>query len=418
MPPPESEPPKTDDPSKIKKTFFLLLNRSKILPTAILLSIATASTYIFLTELKNSKNMVSDIRALARLESALKKYEKINQNFIPDKETWENELIPHLEADISRKMTFKALDTKRDKGNIWGWAMNSRLCLSYGNPCIKDGSNIKRDNFSGQEILIVPHNNGTFTPKRNGTIEEWKGIPKTQLLPVLTINGTIEVLNVEEIEKRLKIKNLPPSKKEKSREKTNKEDRKSIWHNKPYAILNKNPVETSMIPIKEKPKQLDIKFLSSSSQNTNLTVTVIFYNKFKEEINIDTENPLSAELTKSYNGEKSIFINNASLIKEKSTLGFSPLLGHALGEIEIQERRFQDEFKITPTNQFWDKSTKVALITNKRIETVVASQRGWKPHHIKIKEKEIPEHTAFIKIKIKEENNKTTVLKKLQIIQK
>jgi len=356
---------------------------------------------------------------------AIKAYET-EWNKLPPRNNWVNSCKSY--GQVTQDPTYTRL-TGEDQPENPGWAMNSRINLTIGRP-EELAKNIKSSDFPKDAVLLGPSYNQEFFPQRNGELplQQLSKDNKTPTQHGLRLgstkhhvgvsglymlnDGSVSQLSLENAAELLKIRPIPPSKRSEVEKNIAYSD-EVPWEPSLETrseggkiILKKGEVSTPLIPLND--KDLTITLKTSAEEPLNFLLNVEYFNQYKFPVNVKTKDgklPMEAKLVKIYAGGHYLETDAPVSTRRGDTIGFNPSYGFADPVVRaVQKSEKKDDYwstQIVKTDANFTKGTTLTWARDLSQEFKEKTGPEPKVTRIVIQRDKVPEGTAFISLRIK-----------------
>jgi hypothetical protein len=393
---------------------------------AMMITLTIASLWPWYIRSLETKEAAQSLPSIKAAGEAIKIYEA-DWGKLPPSKNWV--ASANLYNKVIEDPTYAALTGINQPENP-GWGINGRLNLSIGEADDMPKT-VKTSDFPEDAVLLAPSYFQAFYPQRNGVLptqplskdnptptqhglrlgsgKDREGISGLYLL----LNGVVKQLSLDQAEKLLKIRPIPPSQRSEinllieERDTVSWEPKEGVEKFPNHIMLRRGEVTTPLIPTKG--DDLSITFEATSETNTPFILSVEYYNQYKMPINVETKNGepvFLARLTEIYGGGREIQTDKPVATKKNTEIAFNPSFGNAYPITKTKgtsKKEGDDQFystrieKITP---HFVKGTGVSLYKDYNQKYPEVATKDWKQYRKEIRISDAPEGTSLIGLKI------------------
>jgi hypothetical protein len=379
--------------------------------------------YLKHLETKDASLSLASIKAAGH---AIKAYEE-DWRKLPPRNSWVRSSQSY--GGVTQDPTYLRLTGINQPENP-GWGINSRINLSIGDP-ERLRKNIASTDFPDDAVLLAPSYEQEVFPQRNGELPlqplSSKDSSPTQhglrlgatrhhigLSGLYFLNdGSVKQLSLEKAAEALRIRPIPPSRRaevEKKISYTNEvpwELSQEAQSKDGKIVLKRGEITTPLIPYNK--KRLSINITTQAESTLNFLLKIEYFNKYKFPVNVrlkDGKLPVEAKITEIYSGTRDLETDKPISTKRGDKIGFNPSHGFADPMTTTLTKSFRS------TNENW-KTSIIPVEANFARGTIITWARDLsqevkevtgttpKSTRILIDPKNVPEETAFISIRIK-----------------
>lgn len=329
-----------------------------------------------------------------------------------------------------------------------GWGMNGRLNLTIGQA--EDApKTLKSTDFPEDAVLLAPSYYQAFYPQRNGVLPKQplsksdnsstqhglrlgsrKGFEGVSGLYML-LNGSVRQLSLDQAEKLLKIRPLPPSERSQiellvaDRDTVNWDPKEGVEKFPNHIILRRGEVTTPLIPNRN--QQVTITFEVRSENNAPFILSAQYYNQYKMPINIETKNGepvFSTKLTEVYGGGKLVKTDKPLASGKNTEIAFNPSFGSAYpititksGSKEDNEGKTPKSYttRIDPVTPHFITGTLITLFKDHSKKWTEMAPNQWTPFSKTITLNNMPEGTAFVGLKLENRTYSPILIREVKV---
>jgi len=422
----------------IKETFFTAL---KYGIGAMVITLTIASLWPWYLRSLESRDAARSLPSIKSSGEAIKIYEA-DWGKLPPSMNWVAGAKKYKE--ITQDPTYVNLTGLEQPDNP-GWGMNGRLNLSIGDSADAPKT-LKSSDFPQDAVLLAPSYFQAFFPQRNGVLQTQplsrenqaptqhglrlgsrKGFNGVSGLYML-LNGSIKQLSLDQAEKLLKIRPIPPSERSKiellvaERDVLHWEPKEGVEKFPNHIILRRGDVTTPLIQTKG--KNVTITFEATAETDTPFILSAQYYNEYKMPINIETkdgEPVFVTTLTQIYGGGREVFTDKPLADKKGAQIAFNPSFGSAYPVTEAkspskENKEFQAfSTRIEPITPHFVKGTPVTLYKDYTTKWREKAPTEWKEFTKRVNIDDVPEGTALVGLKLENRTYSPILIREVKV---
>lgn len=419
----------------------IILTALKYAIGAMMVTLTIASLWPWYLRSLETKDAAQSLPSIKEAGEAIKTYEA-DWGKLPPSQNWVSGAKNY--KPVIQDPTYVNLTGIEQPENP-GWAMNGRLNLTVGEA--QDSPKIIRSSDLPEDaVLLAPAFYQAFYPQRNGVLPTqplsidnqtptqhglrlgsrrgFEGVSGLYML----LNGSVKQLSLDQAEKLLKIRPVPPS--ERSRINLLVDDKDTVgWEPNErverypnHILLKRGEVTTPLIPTKG--KNVVISFEVTSENDTPFILVAQYYNEYKMPINVETKNGEPVFLTKLaeiYGGGKEILTDKAIASKKNQEIAFNPSYGSAYpitkatSVSKLNEKTKLYSTRIESITPHFVKGTPVSLYKDFGKKWTESASTNWKQYSKRIDLKDIPEGTSLIGLKIENRTYNPILIREVKV---
>jgi hypothetical protein len=408
---------------------------------AMIITLTIASLWPWYLRSLETKDAARSLPSIKSAGQAIKTYEA-DWGKLPPSQTWVEGTKNY--SEVIEDPTYLKL-TGINQPNNPGWGLNGRLNLTIGEAS-DQSKTVRSSNFPQDAILLAPSYYNAFYPQRNGVLPT-QPLSKDDKTPVqhglrlgsrrghegisglyLSLDGSVKQLSLDNAEKLLRIRPVPPSERTKialnieENDTVNWEPQKGIERFPNHILLKRGEVTTPLIPTKN--RNVIVSFDATSETETPFTLSAQYYNEYKMPINIETKNgepTFSVKLEQIYGGGREIITDRPISEKKDQEIGFNPSFGSAYpitktkGESRLIKNSDQYTTRIEKVTPHFVKGTLVSPYKDFTKTWNESAPKEWKKYTKEISIKDAPEGATLIGLKIENSTYNPLLIREVKI---
>lgn len=408
---------------------------------AMVITLTIASLWPWYLRSLETKDAAQSLPSIKTAGEAIKTYEA-DWGKLPPSKNWVSGAKNY--SAITQDPTYQAL-TGIDQPENPGWGMNGRLNLTIGE-AEDQPKTIKSSDFPNDAVLLAPSYFQAFYPQRNGVLPVQQ-LSENNLEPTqhglrlgsrkgfagisglyMLLNGSVKQLSLDQAEKLLKIRPIPPSERSKisliieERDTVNWEPKEGVEKFPNHIMLRRGEVTTPLIPTKN--QTLTISFEATSENETPFILLAQHYNEYKMPINIETKNGepvFITSLTEIYGGGRDIFTDKAIATKKDQEIVFNPSYGSGYpvtktrSPSKMEEKSTWYKTRIEAVAPNFITGTPIAPYKDYDKRWVESVGKEWRQYSKRINIKDVPEGTKLVGLKIENRTYSPILIREVKV---